>query len=127
LFGGSAGRGFDSGTSDTCSEFVSDLTIQTKGKVIILFLTSEILRLASPFKICAMKIDHSAEARVAGNGRAKKPPTKRRSRAVLTKEQAIEVYEQKLINETPSAAADVRATANAAVVARRCARHSAHS
>ena len=59
------------------------------------------------------------EPRVARAGRAKKPPTKRRSRAVLTKEQAIEVFEQKLANEAPSAAADARAAANAAVVARR--------
>ena len=49
---------------------------------------------------------------------------------MLTKEQAIEVYEQKLANEAPSAAADAHAAANAAVVARRYARRrpaAAHS
>ncbi len=61
----------------------------------------------------------TAELIVSRTGRAKKSPTKRRSRAVLTKEQAIEVYEQKLANEATSAAADARAAANAAVVSRR--------
>ena len=46
-------------------------------------------------------------------------PVQRRSRAVLTKEQAIEVYQQKLANEAPSAKADARIAANAAAVARR--------
>ena len=46
---------------------------------------------------------------------------KRRPRAVLTKEQAIEVYQQKLANEALSTATSATSTiaANAAVVARR--------
>ena len=47
------------------------------------------------------------------------PLNKRRSRAVLTKEQAIEVYKQKLANEAPSSATSAPVAANAAVVARR--------
>ena len=47
------------------------------------------------------------------------PLLKRRRRAVLTREQAIEVYRLNLTDEGPSTGGDSRITANAAAVARR--------
>ena len=53
----------------------------------------------------------------------KPPPIKRATRAVLTKEQATEVYQQKLNNEASCAFAGARVTANAATIARRLGTH----
>ena len=53
----------------------------------------------------------------------KPPPIKRATRAVLTKEQATEVYRQKLNNEASSSLAGARVTANAATIARRLGTH----
>ena len=47
------------------------------------------------------------------------PPVKRRSRTVLSKEQAMAVYQQKLANEATSDTPSAPFSANAAAVARR--------